>query len=66
MDLEASLVHLAVGASPQTGGGGEVKIGKGDVTDCQSRCVGRFDPTTLGLTIIDGSVRNYQGVLHSK
>lgn len=64
--FKPSLEHLAVGASSQARGGRKVEVGKGDIGDCESRSIGCLYPTSLGITSIDGSVRNDQRVLKDR
>lgn len=64
--FEPSLKHFAVGASSQAGRGRKVKIGEGDIGDRQSGSVWSLQPTSLGVTDVDGCVRNNQGVLNNK
>jgi hypothetical protein len=66
MYFEPSLTDLAVGASPQAGSRWEVKVCKSDVSNCESGGVRCLYPTSLGVTSVDGCVRNDEGVLQGQ
>lgn len=63
--FKPSLKHFAVGTSPQAGGGREVKVGEGDIGDREHGSVRSLQPTSLGVSSVDGCVRHNQRVLNN-